>query len=289
MTELKPNDKVMVVAFSRGIDVLADVTTDRKKINSAIIRTRIGYGGTSVYDTVDFVLKKKLNSVKGRKAVVLFSDGVDTTSEEFTDRDNLRETVESEVLFYPIWYNTYRDVQNIESGRVIVNDPTRTTPPIGGGGIPGSSPRLPLPFPTINTGRRTSRDSDRGVPCDPQDASKRCDPNAPTRSDPRTSGPSPSMKTGTSREEYVIARKYLDGLASRTGGRVYEARKNQSLASVFTKIAAELREFYNVGYYPADASNTKKSRKLKVKVNRKKVSVRTRDIIRLKPKVTGRN
>lgn len=252
VTELRPRDRVMVIGFSQDVQVMCDITSDRKTINNAIIRTSIG-SGTSVYDSVDFVLNKRFAKVKGRKAIVLFTDGVDTTSESSTHRDNLRDTLESEALIYPIRYDTYADVQAIEQGKVIINDPTkpRTTPPVGGGQIPGSKSPLPFPLPTISVGGKPS--SGRSLP-----------------------------GTGTSREDYKRASEYLDQMAYRTGGRIYDAQNNRSLARAFSKIAAELREFYSLGYYPADDEERSKRRKIKVRVNRKKISIRARDSYVLK-------
>ncbi len=89
VTELRSNDRIMVVAFSEVVEVLCEPTNDRKVINNAILRTRIG-SGTSVYEAIDEVLNKRFSLVQDRKAVVLFSDGVDTTSRRATDRMNLK-------------------------------------------------------------------------------------------------------------------------------------------------------------------------------------------------------
>jgi VWFA-related protein len=51
-----------------------------------------------------------MNSIQGRKAVVLFSDGVDTTSRQANFNSTLRDTEESDALFYTIRYDTSRDM-----------------------------------------------------------------------------------------------------------------------------------------------------------------------------------
>ena len=59
--------------------VLTEPTNDREEIYHAIRKTSFG-NGTSLYDAVHLTIAKRLNGVEGRKAVVLFTDGVDTTS-----------------------------------------------------------------------------------------------------------------------------------------------------------------------------------------------------------------
>jgi VWFA-related protein len=57
------------------------------------------------------VLKDKFSAVTGRKAIVLLSDGVDTTSPDLRTGDILDALRANEVLIYPIQYDTYDDVQ----------------------------------------------------------------------------------------------------------------------------------------------------------------------------------
>ncbi len=248
ITQLRPDDKVMIISFDMELYIHCEPTNDRDIIKRAIIRTKIG-SGTSLYDAVDFAINKRFRKISGRKAIVLFTDGVDTTSNKAHDLDNLRDASELESLIYPIRYDTFADVKAIESGRVIIKDTgTITTPPIGGGGVPTGKTKSPLPFPiptgTIGTGKPR-----RGIP---------------------------GSRSGTTREEYVFAAKYLDQMAGRTGGRVYEANSISRLTRAFSKIASELREFYSLGYYPSNTKRNGKPRKIKVRVNRKKVAVRTR-------------
>ncbi|HVF30927.1 MAG TPA: VWA domain-containing protein, partial [Pyrinomonadaceae bacterium] len=75
--QLKPQDKVMVVEFDGNVQVLSEPTGDRPTIFKAIKKADFG-GGTALYDAVNFSLSQRLNSITGRKAIVLFTDGVDT-------------------------------------------------------------------------------------------------------------------------------------------------------------------------------------------------------------------
>jgi Ca-activated chloride channel family protein len=107
--QLKPVDNVMVISFDQGVHVHGEMTNDRQAIYRAIDKANFG-GGTSLYDAVDVALRKQLAKIDGRKAIVLFTDGVDTTSRKTYDF-TLDEAEESESLIFPIYYNTFFDTQ----------------------------------------------------------------------------------------------------------------------------------------------------------------------------------
>lgn len=106
--QLKPQDSVMVIEFDAGIHVLTEATNDRGKIYKAIRKADFG-NGTSLYDAVDYSLRKKLSKVAGRKAIVLFTDGVDTTSMKANFDHTIDLAEESDSLIFPIYYNTFFD------------------------------------------------------------------------------------------------------------------------------------------------------------------------------------
>ena len=90
------------------------------------------------------LMQKHLDRIKGRKALVLFTDGVDATSNDATYESTVRIAEELDALIYPILYDTY--------------DPQSDT---GGSSAPVSSSRLPsilrkipfpLPIPTQGSG-----------------------------------------------------------------------------------------------------------------------------------------
>lgn len=103
---LGTNDSVMVIEFSRKYNVLTNPTNDRKEIFKAIKKAKFG-DGTSLYDAVDQTLQKKLSKISGRKAVVLFTDGVDTTSEKSNYYKTVEMSEEADALIFPIYYNTF--------------------------------------------------------------------------------------------------------------------------------------------------------------------------------------
>ncbi|MEP6945585.1 MAG: VWA domain-containing protein [Acidobacteriota bacterium] len=140
--QLRPKDKVMVVSFDGDVHLLCEATTDRQAINSAIRSTKIATG-TSLYEAIDLVINDRMRKVEGRKAIILFTDGVDTTSQKVSDYNNLSDALELDSLIYPIRYDTYGDVQEM------LNKPAGQAPPIK---IPGSdSGSLPGILGTLST------------------------------------------------------------------------------------------------------------------------------------------
>jgi VWFA-related protein len=109
VNQLRPDDRVMVVSFDDEVRVLTDFTSDRYRLRDAIRRTRTG-DGTKLYDAIDLVMNQKLNRLSGRKAIVLFTDGVDTTSRHASYASNVRDAEELDALIYPVQYDTYADV-----------------------------------------------------------------------------------------------------------------------------------------------------------------------------------
>lgn len=107
--KLRPSERVMVIAFDDNVRVLSPATSDRNMLRNAIRQAEFG-DGTSLYDAVDYAIDNQLRYIQGRKAVVLFSDGVDTTSRRANYDSTLRETEELDALFYTIRYDTSNDM-----------------------------------------------------------------------------------------------------------------------------------------------------------------------------------
>jgi Mg-chelatase subunit ChlD len=105
VTQLRPTDRVMVVAFDDTFRVLCRPTNDQRLLRYAISQAQFG-DGTSLYEAVDKVIRLELSQIEGRKAVVLFSDGVDTTSRRATFEGTIADVEEIDSLFYTIRYNT---------------------------------------------------------------------------------------------------------------------------------------------------------------------------------------
>lgn len=118
--QLKPQDNVMVVEFNGSVEVLTETTNDRQRIYQAIRKAEFG-GGTKLYDAVEFSLRKRLSKIEGKKAIVLFTDGVDTESRKGTYDSTLYLSQESDAMIFPIYYNTYLQYLGIGGGTVMSN------------------------------------------------------------------------------------------------------------------------------------------------------------------------
>lgn len=107
--QLREQDQVLVIAFDSQVRIACEFTGDRKLLTRAIQGTRTG-GSTRAYDALDLVVTERLEKVTGRKAIVVFSDGVDTASILASKEDVINHIEESGTLVYSIRFNTIADI-----------------------------------------------------------------------------------------------------------------------------------------------------------------------------------
>jgi Ca-activated chloride channel homolog len=140
--QLPPEDQVMVTSFGMGLKIQCEATSDRQKIRKAIDDTNRGLS-THLYDAMHKIMDKYLERLQGRKAIVLFTDGVDATSNHETYESNIKDAEELDALIYSIRYDTYDP--SIDNGA-----PTSSQPR-----LPGILGKIPLPLPgmgNVNVG-----------------------------------------------------------------------------------------------------------------------------------------
>ena len=244
--ELKRDDQVMVVSFDSKVRFHCDFTSDYDELRHAIYETRTG-GSTKLYEAVDKVVDR-LEPIEGRKAIVLFTDGVDTASRRANFQNTIKKVEESGAIVYPIKYNTEDDQH---SGGV--HSPT-TTP------WPWPSPD---PFPSPRGRRRWPFNSLISY----QFSGRQFQwPQVP----PPSSG-------GGTRGEYRRAARYLQELADRSGGRLHDADTLYNVSQAFLMIAEELRHQYALSYYPTNAKKDGTYRRVKVRVEKTGMVVRARE------------
>jgi Mg-chelatase subunit ChlD len=305
--QLQPADRVKVISFDDEVRDLIAFTADRAALSTAIRSTRPGKG-TKLYDAVRIALGS-LRPIQGRKAIVLFTDGVDWHSDSTGYEDNIRAVEESGVIVYPVRYDTRAETEALlrrqeqggqtpDLGVILGGPPIGTTPPTTSGGdnpIPrtgGQKNPLELPLPPVINPPRTGRYPDNRYPDDRfpggrNPTGRYPDDQYPDNRYPDNRSPDrryPDNRRGQRDDStsvmldglYKIADSYLNDLANRSGGKLHRADTLVSLPAAFAQIAAELRTQYSLGYYPANPARDDKYRKIQVRVNRKNVVIRAR-------------
>jgi len=95
---LEPDDDIFLMSFAGGVRLEQDFTRDRKKLTSSLRRVQLS-SGTSLYDAVEKGLRKVREGQHEKKAILLVTDGMDTSSLTSFD-EALRGVRVSEVLVY---------------------------------------------------------------------------------------------------------------------------------------------------------------------------------------------
>ena len=109
--QLQPRDRVKVISFDDQVRDLNDFTNSRAVLRSAINKTESGKG-TKFYDAIEVALSS-IRSIQGRKAIVLFSDGMDWQSDRATFDSTLYWLDGEEVVVYPIRYETRAETEKL--------------------------------------------------------------------------------------------------------------------------------------------------------------------------------
>ena len=234
--QLRPQDRMMVVSFDDDIHILSEPTSDRRQLRTAIRMARFG-GGTKLYDAVDFALNDRLRNIEGRKAMVLFSDGVDSASEESNYASTVRDAEQSDVTVFSVHYNG----------------------DLGGGGN-----NYPNPYPRRRGGGNNRRGGGGGGIQWPFPW-------------PRGGGSGGGNGGIWGSDEESVGDRYLRDLADKTGGKYFNASTTGNLETSFAGIADQLREQYSLGYYPQTEGRPGQRKQVNVRVNRPNLSVKAKN------------
>ena len=292
LNQLGPRDRVKIISFDSEVRDLNDFTSDKAVLRGAIEKTATGQG-TRVYDAMQMALDM-LRPVQQRKAIVLFTDGVDWHSDRSTFDSTTHDLDESGVIVYPIRFDTrafteqlarkQAEEQNgveLPTSGVIRTGPTGTTQTTFPSDDPFPVPTqkrssLPIPPPSVLLGRGRNRNP-QGSPTDPFPGSGP-QPSTRTLPDPGSTDDRRGHDSisGMLDNLYLMADGYLKDIASRSGGQVYRADNVGALPQAFAAIADELRTQYLLGYYPINRNHDGAYRKIQVKTSRKDIAIRAR-------------
>jgi Ca-activated chloride channel family protein len=244
--QLRPQDRVMVVSFDRMPRYLTDFTSDRRQLEWAIRSISTG-SGTSVYDAVYETVSRRMRNIEGRKALLLFSDGEDTTSSQASYDDAINIVSESDVLVYGLRYPGAGGRGNIQ-----INPWPRNPIP----NIPMPLP-WPWPFPRRRRGPFTLSESGAGGYA--------------------TSAAAAGAQSRSRRRGMGGGGDFMADITSAGGGPVYDAERVGDLSRLANKIAEELRHVYVISYYPSNPLSNGGYRTVRVRVkNRDDIAVRHR-------------
>ena len=254
-------DRGFVLHFDREVELLQDVTASRDKLakgmdgistesnvpkppSSEPGQRHFSFGGEVLYDAVFLSADEVLKGEKGRKAIVLFSDGIDSSS-----KSSLQRAIEAAQRANVQVYCVYVEPAEREADRS--DDRSRTA----GGGYPGGGyPRFPGGGPFPGGGYPSPGGGPYPGGGYPPGGGRR-EPEAP-------------------RDKKGDGKKVLQQIADETGGRYFELSKKMKAEQIFAQIEEEMRHQYSLSYTPDNASGG--FHKLRVVARNPELTVRAR-------------
>ncbi len=252
---LRPGDRVAIVGFNAmrqggsttaAPELLSQLTGDRRKLRLAI--ERLGSSsGTPFYDGLTLVANEIFRDapapdMRGRRALVALSDGVDSASEsDFQAARN--KLTRAGIASYFIQVNTEEFVEE----RLLRNC--------------GDEGAVVLSSKQLERYRRLFFPRARR-----EDYSDFC-----------SMGSFERMQI--SRDLYNLARREMDEMAKASGGNNFLAASLQEARAAFAKVANEIGTQYSLGYYPDNKARDGKFRTIRVEVQgvSEKAQVRARE------------
>jgi len=235
------DDDIFLMTFDNSVKVRQDFTSNRDKLWEALEKVKLS-SGTSLYDAVVMSTDKIRKGKYPKKAILLISDGVDTSSDR--DYETARVAVrESEVLVYILGIAADPGVRGPMSER---NSP-----------FPSPSGRSPSPFPIPGV----------GTPSGP----------IPMPS-PGRRFQYPGRNGAYNMDS--VDMDVLNSLADASGGKAWlitpDARRNR-LQDALDEIAEELRSQYSMGYYPGHSLTDGKWHKIELTVKNSGYNLRYKE------------
>jgi VWFA-related protein len=104
LKDLRPQDRAMIVTFDWETKKLTDLTNDRRQLEDGVKRAKVGkYAGTLLNDSLSDISTHVLQPIRGRKAIILLSDGEDHGSVTNPD-DLITAESEGDAMIYSIYY-----------------------------------------------------------------------------------------------------------------------------------------------------------------------------------------
>ncbi|MGA7858891.1 MAG: VWA domain-containing protein [Terracidiphilus sp.] len=255
-------DQAFLIHFDHEVELLEDFTSSPEKLHKDLDdmgptsrsederqgpettgddrdhSQRGGRGGTQLYDAIFLASDELMKPKDGRKALVVFSDGEDRGSKE-TLNDSVDAAERANVSVYTIYF---KGEQERSENMGFPGGGRR-----GGGGYPGGGGGYP-------GGGGGYPGGGGGYP-----------------------GGGGRRGGGGDRQPAVDGKKIMEQIATRTGGRFFEAKKKDNLEEIYGQIAEELRSQYLLTYTPDKVDNDGGFHKIALKANKDDLTVVTRE------------
>ena len=255
------DDDIFLMTFANRPALQQDFTDDRERLARALRRVTVG-GGTALYDALDDGLRKIKKGKHDKRAILLITDGEDTSS--YIGLEEAQSRVrEAELLVYCLGISP-------TGGFMTERNPGRYPNPgpvPGGRRGPRTGPSIGFPFPVPGI---------PGVPNGPFPGGGRY-PASPMMQQYPGSGRYPR-----SGGEDTVDMNVLDSFADASGAKAWlvsggssENRGNE-IQDALDEIAAELRNQYSIGYYPDHAINDGKWHRIEIRPKDRRYHVRAR-------------
>jgi Ca-activated chloride channel homolog len=241
---LRAGDKVAIIGFKTevfdgrreaAVDVLTELTDDREALAAAIEKLQTS-SGTPFYEAMEQVADKIFSptvktELRGRRAIVALTDGVDSTSAiEFEDA---RERVnERGLAAYFVQLNTEDFVEE----RVL--------------GDCGDGTALRFSKTQLRRYRKLLRPKAKGALPPLEDF---CALGLFERLD-------------ISRKLYRMARAEMEQMAKNTGGKTFPIEELREARAALAQVAAEIGTQYSIGYYSNNQKRDGSYRKIRVEL-----------------------
>lgn len=241
---LRPGDKVAIIGFKSevfdgqrqaAVDVVSELTNDREALSSAL-ETLQTSNGTPFYEAMETIADKIFKEqptpeMRGRRAIVALTDGVDSTSAiEFEDA---RERIaERGLATYFVQLNTEDFVEE----RVLGDCDDGTA----------------LRFSKTQLRRYKKMLKPRA--------------GAPRIELEDFCSMGQFERLDISRKLYRLARTEMEAMAKNTGGKVFPVEELREARSAFAQVAQEIGTQYSIGYYSNNLKRDGGFRKITVQL-----------------------
>ena len=101
ISSLDPEDNISIITFADKVELVQDWTANRLLLKRALNRLQTGMF-TSFHDALWLAANEQLDKIKGRKAVIVLTDGIDNGTTNVTFDRAFRALVEAEVPSYVV-------------------------------------------------------------------------------------------------------------------------------------------------------------------------------------------